>query len=60
MVNDRYLVLNRHGTSIIDTFFTEAVTLILEFRCGPGHIFSLQNTVLGLRLEKSFEIIENI
>ena len=30
MVNERYLVLNRHGTSIIETFFTEAVTLILE------------------------------
>ena len=54
------MVLNRHGKSIIETFFTEAVTLILEFRCVPGHIFSPQNTVLGLRLEKSFEIIENI
>ena len=44
MVNERYLVLNRHGTFIIETFFTEAVTLILEFRCAPGHIFSPPNS----------------
>ena len=58
MVNEMYLVLNRHRTSIIKTFFTEAVTLILDFRCVPGHIFP--NTVPGLILEKSFKIIENI
>ena len=51
MVNERYLVLNRHGKSIIETFFT-AVAQILDFRCLPGHIFypqnSTQNTVLDL------------
>ena len=40
MVIERYLVLNRHRTSIMKTIFTEAVTLILDFRCVPGHIFS--------------------
>ena len=59
MVNGRYLVLNRHGKSIIETFFTEAVALILDFRCVPGHIFFPQNTVPVLRLEKSYKIIEN-
>ena len=65
MTNERYLMLNRHGRSIIKTPFTEAV--------GPDSRFSLrarthfcftklttQNTVLGLRLEKAFKIIENI
>ena len=42
MVNERYLVLNRHGTSIFETFFTEAVAWILDFRCVPGHIFFLK------------------
>ena len=56
MVNERYLVLNRHGTSIIETFFTEAVALILDFRCVPGHIFfftklTIQNTAPVLRLK---------
>ena len=65
MVNGRYLVLNRHGKSIIETFFTEAVALIRDFRCVPGHIFftklTIQNTVPVLRfLEKSYKIIENI
>ena len=60
MVNERYLVLNRHGTSILETFFTGAVALILDFRCVPGHIFFSQNTVPVLRLEKSYKIIENI
>ena len=60
MVNERYMVLNRHEKSIIETFFTKAVALILDFRCVPGHIFSPQNTVRGLRLEKSFKVIENI
>ena len=44
MVNARYLVLNHHGTSIIETFFTEGVALILDFRCEPGHIFFPQNS----------------
>ena len=65
MVNGRYLVLNRHGKSIIETFFTEAVALILDFRCVPGHIFftklTIQNTVPVLNsknLIKSLRIFE--
>ena len=63
MVNGRYLVLNCHGKSIIETFFTEAVALILDFRCVPGHIFFTKLTIQNfsvLRLEKSYKIIENI
>ena len=44
MVNERYLMLNRHRTAIMKTFFTEAVTLILDFCCVPGHIFSPLNS----------------
>ena len=61
MVNERYMVLNRHEKSIIETFFTEAVALILDFRCVPGHIFSPQNTVRGLNSKnilKSLRIFE--
>ena len=65
MVNERYLVLNRHGTSIMETGFTEAVALISRFSLrARTHIFStkliIQNTVPDLRLEKSFKFIENI
>ena len=64
MVNGRYLVLNRHGKSIIETFFTEAVALILDFHCVPGHIFfftklTIQNTVPVLRLESLKKFIPN-
>ena len=61
MANERYLVLNRHGTSIMKTFFTEAVGPDSRF---STHFFffklAIQNTFLSLRIEKSFKIIENI
>ena len=64
MVNKRYLVLNRHGRSILETVFIEGVAWILDFRCVPGHIFSqnytIQNIFLSHRIEKSYKIIENI
>ena len=64
-MDEKYLVLNRHRTSIIKTFFTEVESLILDFRCVPGHIFppiklTIQNTAPGLSLDKSIKIIENI
>ena len=59
MVIERYLVLNRHGTSIMKTFLQKQWALIRDFRCVAGHIFLLK-TVPGLRIEKYSEIIENI
>ena len=58
MANERYLMLNRHGTSIMKTFFTEAAGPDLRFslRARTHFLFTkltMQNTVLGLRLEKS-------
>ena len=65
MANERYLVLNRHGTSIMKTFFTEAVGPDSRFSLHTRtHFFffklAIQNTFLSLRIEKSFKIIENI
>ena len=65
MVNERYLVLNRHGTSIVKTFCTVAMGPDSRFSLrARTHFFStkliIQNTVPGLRLEKSFKIIDTI
>ena len=65
MANERYLVLNRHGISIMKTFFTEAVGPDSRFllRTRTHFFFSkltIQNTFLSHRIEKSFKIIENI
>ena len=54
MVNERYLVPNRHGASFMKTFFTEAVdpALICDFRCVPEHILlrKTQFSVLDLNI----------
>ena len=65
MVNERYLVLNRHGTSIMKTLYTEAAGSDLRFSLQARTHFlftklTIQNTVLGLRLEKSFQIVDSI
>ena len=65
MANERSLVLNRHGTSIMKTFFTEAVGPDSRFslRARTHFFFSkltIQNTFLSHSIEKSFKIIENI
>ena len=64
MVNERYLVLNRHRTSIIDIFYRSRV-LDSRFSLRARTHFSpikltIQNTVPGLRLDKSIKIVENI
>ena len=40
MVNERYLVLNRHEISIMKKFLKKHWALIRDFRYEPGHIFS--------------------
>ena len=59
MLNEGYLVPNRHGTSIMKTFYIEAAGSDLRFslRGRTQFLFAkltIQNTVLGLSLEKSF------
>ena len=55
MANERYLVLNRHGTSIMKTFFTEAVGPDSRFslRTRTHYFFfklAIQNIFLSLRI----------
>ena len=57
--DERYLVLNRHGTSIMKTFDIEAAGSDLRFslRARTHFLFTkltIRNTVLCLRLQKSF------
>ena len=58
MVNERYLVLNRHGTSIMETFYIEAAgsDLRISLRSRTHFLFSklaILNTFLNIRIEKS-------
>ena len=58
MVNEKYLVLNRHGTSIMKTFIQKKRGLI---KCQDTFLFTkltIQNTDLGLTLEKSLKLLK--
>ena len=65
MVNERYLVLNRHGTSIMKTFYIEAAgsDLPISLRHRTHFLFpklAILKTFLNIITEKSFKIIESI